>query len=66
MMSVIAILQQFPPPRGHRFVKNRTTTITINANTTNSMIVFNVVVMGVSPLTKSPARISFESALSQL
>jgi hypothetical protein len=33
----------------HRFVKKRTTTITINASTTNSMIVFNPVVISVSP-----------------
>ena len=42
---------------GHRFVKNRTTASTINANTTNSRIVFNVVVMGVSPLTESPREV---------
>ncbi len=43
--------------RGHRFVKNRTTAITINASTTNSRIVFNVVVMGVlRPLVVASAK----------
>jgi hypothetical protein len=46
----------------HRFVKKRTTAITINANSSNSMIVFNAVVMGVSPLTESPRKVGLRAS----
>ncbi len=46
-VNAMATLLRYSRTRDHRFVKNRTTAITINANTTNSIIVFNAVVMGV-------------------
>jgi hypothetical protein len=57
------IFMAVAPVLRHRFVKNRTTAITINANTTNSRIVFNVVVMGVSPLTESPHEVGLRGWL---